>query len=513
MLRIDKCLEPGYCTNGTCTFDTVANTANCVDKDNCINVTCPQGQSCVDLFFHYICNPCPHGQALLESSCVDACLVQNGYCDFHVQCTSGPLCGACPVGFTGNGKTECIALCGNEKCESGIGENCVSCPSDCFNNTACGICGDHFCLAQDNETCSSCPEDCGLCAATPCIPADCSQHGTCDAGVCVCTNPWGGSACDKDNSPVNLNFTSGGGVQVSPDNIGISFLLTIASIVEQDTAGQSVDFLNITNQNYVFSPYNNTYANSQSTNTSNYGLCDDCDLTFYVRTDSSETENKMYRYNVTLENGAYLEFMIWHFLDTNTEVSFANDTTHFFSNSFKFAMQLRNWPFKNLKNSLAIVFDAKASEDKACSAIHSNKDENNNLKWYTINVKGVTLYGQFLNRAIVDGLYRSVSFSLNSDRSVTAILPHFWENMVLDPSFSVLVGSEDSSCRKSNKVNKKLIAILVPILAVLTVIIVVFIVMYPRLKSEVKIRQGRQKLKQTESEKQGEVEMPSHKRM
>jgi hypothetical protein len=44
-------------------------------------------------------------------------------------------------------------------------------------------------------------------------------------------------------------------------------------------------------------------------------------------------------------------------------VTFANTSTPYNANSFKLAVQLRNWPFKNLKNTLAIVLDAKASEE------------------------------------------------------------------------------------------------------------------------------------------------------
>jgi hypothetical protein len=74
-----------------------------------------------------------------------------------------------------------------------------------------------------------------------------------------------------------------------------------------DTQGNPAsDAINITNQNYTFSLYNNT----EVTNTSSFGACDDCDLPVYIQTASSGGANKLYRYNVTLANGAYFEFMI-----------------------------------------------------------------------------------------------------------------------------------------------------------------------------------------------------------
>jgi hypothetical protein len=82
------------------------------------------------------------------------------------------------------------------------------------------------------------------------------------------------------------------------------------------------------------------------------------------------------------------------------------------------------------------------------------EDEDDNLKWITINVNGVSLYplflfvfyflffwffifvftlildryGQFINKMIVDGVFRQVDFKLNSDNSITATIPNFWIN-------------------------------------------------------------------------------------
>ena len=94
-------------------------------------------------------------------------------------------------------------------------------------------------------------------------------------------------------------------------------------------------------------------------------------------------------------------------------------------------------------------------------------------------------YGQFSPDAIVDGRYRIINFHLdNNNGSVTAIVPHFWQEMGtvlplaslslspsllrlpivlfeltcyttdLDPTYSVLVGKSKDSCRHHNGVNK-----------------------------------------------------------
>ncbi len=70
-------------------------------------------------------------------------------------------------------------------------------------------------------------------------------------------------------------------------------------------------------------------------------------------------------------------------------------------------------------------------------------------------------YGQFFEKALLDGRIRVISFRLNKDRSVTAVIPHFWteagvfvcftlfetsnQPTELDPNFSVLLGEENKN--------------------------------------------------------------------
>lgn len=143
---------------------------------------------------------------------------------------------------------------------------------------------------------------------------------------------------------------------------------------------------------------------------------------------------------------------LWQFLDDDTTVTFADMSSHFAANTIKLAVQIRNWPFRSLQNSLALVLESNTSSD-ASQCVKKNEDENANLKWFTINVDGVTLYlffnktkregekqitliasryGQFINTTIVDGVLRQVEYKLASDGSVIATLPHFWINAGID---------------------------------------------------------------------------------
>ena len=109
----------------------------------------------------------------------DPCETNNGNCDYHTKCSllNGFVqCSACPPGFTGSGQSGCKGIpsllsspspspfpltlllslplpyelftyslkaqCGDGTCDKNIGEQCVSCPSDCDNvyqNQSCSM--------------------------------------------------------------------------------------------------------------------------------------------------------------------------------------------------------------------------------------------------------------------------------------------------------------------------------------------------------------------------------------
>ncbi|MGB6848082.1 MAG: hypothetical protein WBG05_07750 [Thermoanaerobaculia bacterium] len=62
-------------------------------------------------------------------------------------------------GFDTSGCFECPACNDNGACE--LGEDCVSCPTDCVSGDSSGaICGNGLCEAGNGEDCVSCPADC-----------------------------------------------------------------------------------------------------------------------------------------------------------------------------------------------------------------------------------------------------------------------------------------------------------------------------------------------------------------
>jgi hypothetical protein len=81
---------------------------------------------------------------------------------------------------------------------------------------------------------------------------------------------------------------------------------------------------------------------------------------------------------------------IWD-IEDSTVMTFANTSTNFAKKTIKLAVQIRDWPFSALQHSLALVLDSSPVSGSP-SCVQKSEDENDNLKWVTINLDGVTLY-------------------------------------------------------------------------------------------------------------------------
>jgi len=165
-------------------------------------------------------DPCP-GQECDESG--DFCYDLG--CDDDGTCEAGEDCNTCPADcFSGSGAT-----CGNDVCETANGEDCLTCPADC-NSKLGGPPGGRYCCgdgsAQYGVTCadSRCTGGGNSCSSLP-APASCCGDGECagseDAANCAvdcaeCAAPGDcadGDACTTDdcvagvcvNDPLDCN--------------------------------------------------------------------------------------------------------------------------------------------------------------------------------------------------------------------------------------------------------------------------------------------------------------------
>lgn len=123
--------------------------------------------------------------------------------------------------------------------------------------------------------------------------------------------------------------------------------------------------------------------------------------------------------------------------------TFANVNTTYKANTLKLNVRVHDWPFYTISNNLAIVLDSNNQESSVC--VNDEKDESGSLRWVMVNTDNISLYlylklclfsflfflmfiyGQYLPQAMIDNRVRIVNYTLNSDKTITATLPHFWE--------------------------------------------------------------------------------------
>jgi formylglycine-generating enzyme required for sulfatase activity len=183
----DPCTED-LCVSGVCTHPPGNDGAPCDDGDPCtLDEVCSEGicswtrlnPLCQAICGDGVCSTQESGDPGSPVYCaVDCGACGDGICGLHEM---GPNGGSCPK--------DCLAVCGNGKCEGG--ESVDTCLLDCSG------CGDGICgMNESFETCATdCPPACGngLCEMfeSPQIcPVDCMPP--CGDGICSSgENPQG----------------------------------------------------------------------------------------------------------------------------------------------------------------------------------------------------------------------------------------------------------------------------------------------------------------------------------
>lgn len=438
-----------------CTGDS----AVCVDTIRDPNFICTDTSSSVCMVCGTSNSSCPVSSVSTCTGVNNGCENNNGGCDHSVLCTldgaGHTRCGSCPTGTYGDGYIKCYPYCGDGICDPTI-ENCVTCPQDC-KAKQCSICGDGSCDASVGENCTTCQEDCGNCYVTGCTDPTCGGHGVCNNGLCVCSSTWTGPTCSSPDSLPITTTTNVDQPSVNIESPGFgNFSVSIQSISEINPNGEIIRSYSISNLNFSV---------EQTTNGT----------------------NKVYVYGAVLENGASVNVTIWQ-LNEDTIFEFANTSTLYHENTIKVGIRVENWPFLSLANRLQILMDSDAASEGAC--IRNQLDESGNTRWVVIMVGDVALYGQFLDKAVVDGRIRNITYNWNSDGSaVGAILPHFWDFADMDPNYSVLLTDQDTRDECGNKLegnsqyrnNNKIILIAVFVSAGVVGLIILGVVFGPRI--------------------------------
>jgi len=238
------------------------------------------------------------------------------------------------------------------------------------------------------------------------------------------------------------------GCALSISSTEVIYTIGVVNIQEWDTYSHVVSFFDFTN--WSFNPSNPSSQYS---------------------TWSAQT---------TLENAAEVMVIIYYFHNM-TSVQFANKTSMIAAHTMKLEIQVQNWPFKSLSNSLVILLSSRqngSSQIYDPTKISQTKiDSNGNLNWFIANTNGSEIYGQFESAAVVDGRVRSISYKLNENGSVLVTTPHFWYSLDVDPSYSVLTSTPE------DKQTAGFAALYIYLLVAAGVLLIVTVVAYPFVKT------------------------------
>jgi hypothetical protein len=273
----------------------------------------------------------------------------------------------------------------------------------------------------------------------------------------VCTQDgWTGPLCSTENLPVvvqvnstiptigistttkppsspKTNITNNSTSSSSPTNSGGAvplFLVTVKQIIEFDTNNKEVTAYNLTmgsSSNIIIFNYTTMACNTY-------------------------TQSK---YNAALPNGAALVISLIVY-NTSQSVVFANQTMFVQAQTVKVTVNITNWSFSSLKNTLAVVFDSSFQGSSSAGSSNCNLQSQQSddaigaLQWIQIQLNNTILYGQFLPKALVDMKPKIltsnyVENSMKTGGEVYMISPHFWDSLVIDPNYSILVDDSSSS--------------------------------------------------------------------
>ncbi|KYQ93015.1 hypothetical protein DLAC_05620 [Tieghemostelium lacteum] len=182
---------------------------------------------------------------------------------------------------------------------------------------------------------------------------------------------------------------------------------------------------------------------------------------------------KQDQYSYTLPNKTPITVTVTWF-DQESTLQFANRSVNMKPSSVKYNISIGKYPFASQLNSLQLVMSSQFQTDQtgdSCSKQSFNTDEQQENEYMKLQVNQHSLYGRFIKRAIVD-TNRVVMLSsqpiqsessANSSKSLIGInIPHYNDNLLIDPDFSVLVETKpvakddtESTCGTSSESDTK----------------------------------------------------------
>jgi len=208
--------------------------------------------------------------------------------------------------------------------------------------------------------------------------------------------------------------------------------------------------------------------------------------------DETNTSNVEMISTSTAENNAYIKLVLWHF-EVETYVPSLKKTYQ--SNSCKLNLYIQNWPFRDTKHSLALVFQSAINTTNLTSLVLDMKTgPDGGLMWFIMTVDEVSLYTRFVKEVEIDNTTRMTTFHFNeTNHTITATVPHFWFSLYLDPDYYVLVNETQSTDVSLTL----LIEVIVPVIVLVAVVAILIIVALPKIKLRYQITRGNRSLSES----------------
>ncbi|KYQ90461.1 EGF-like domain-containing protein [Tieghemostelium lacteum] len=273
--------------------------------------------------------------------------------------------------------------------------------------------------------------------------SDCGgpDRGECTPNGCVCKSSWIGVDCLStvvftDQPNVNTTNPTTQTVLASGDTVTYSSLVSVHSIREITPNGTVV--------------FNQTFSQWILTDISSFG-----------------STKYLYYVNFTKDSITTNITVVLEWFNSTKIIEFAGQNLTMNPSTMKYNVNITKYSFELGTNTLQVIFAASlqssATED-TCSKKDFGDVPLSDLEYVKLKVNQNSLYGRFIKRGIIDQRVRSISNTLLDEsgkptesyqsQSMIAInVPHFFNNAMLDPDFSILVDSGDSDDTEDNSVN------------------------------------------------------------
>ncbi|KAN0015064.1 hypothetical protein ACTFIU_001386 [Dictyostelium citrinum] len=325
---------------------------------------------------------------------------------------------------------------------------------------------------------------------------ECFGNGVCDekTRACTCNKGFTGFDCSiiqtkpstppipKVNDTLTIIETSG-----TKFDIGIVQIreITFNNIIEKTFNLTNLKW-NLQDQDSEFKFIYNTSINTDSKNSSNIST--------------------MIKVQISINNNSV----------ESQQYDFLGDIITILPNSVKYQVEIENWSFSNNLNSIQLIILSQSNPKSKCD---DNSGSTNIFKYGEDSIRtleltlsnGQTLVGTFSNRMKVDDrVIRSKIDILSNDKlngiplinrdgnNLVSIITinNFQKNVIIDPSFGLLISDDISINDSCNDFPKWKIAVIVVCGAVgLSILFVVSFFLYKQFKTSLIILEIRLKLK------------------